>query len=165
MKNIVIGIMGPGGNPTDLDLKNAYDIGHFCGQNQLTVLTGGAKVGVMHAALHGAKDAGGQTIAILPSIDKSHASDYADHVIVTGMGSARNNINILSSDIVIACGLQTGTLSEIALALKAGKPVILLTDNEKAQEFLKDLAPQQVLLAKNAAHITQIISKLIAHIR
>ena len=161
MAKIVIGVMGPGSKPTSQNLEDAYAIGKFCAEKGLTILTGGSRAGVMHAALQGAKEAGGDTIGVLPSMDKSHASEYADYVIVTGMGSARNNINILTSDIVVACGVETGTLSEIALAVKAGKIVILMTDKEDAKIFLKNLAGKQIFMAENIDQATDAISKLL----
>lgn len=161
MPKIVIGVMGPGGNPTDKDLQNAYGIGKFAAENNLTTLTGGSKAGVMHAALKGAKEANGDTIGVLAFGDKSHASPYADHVIVTAMGSARNNINILSSDIVIACGVEAGTLSEIAMAIKAGKIVILMTENTEAKVFLKKLAAHQIFIADDLDQATSTIMMLL----
>jgi uncharacterized protein (TIGR00725 family) len=161
MAKTIIGVMGPGSKPTEQDLQNAYAIGKFSAQNGWTILTGGSKAGVMHAALKGAKDGNGETIGILPSYYKSAASEYVDHIIVTGMGSARNNINILSSDVVVACGVEAGTLSEIALALKAGKIVILLTQNLKAIDFLKDLAPKQIFVADTIDTAASALTKLL----
>lgn len=161
MPNIIVGIMGPGSKPTKQDLENAYQIGKFSAENDLSVLTGGYKAGVMNEALKGAKEAGGDTIAVLAFGDKTQASDYADHVIITAMGSARNNINVLSSDIVVACGIEAGTLSEIALALKAGKRVILLTENDEAKVFLKKLAEQQVIIANTVDEAKNTIKTLL----
>ena len=78
----------------------------------------------MEAVNEGAKNADGNalTIGILPGKDKKELSDCVDVGIVSGMDNARNNINILSSDVVIACGYGgSGTASEIALALKSGE--------------------------------------------
>ena len=80
----------------------------------------------MRASAAGAREAGGTVIGILPDADTSRASPDLDYAIVTGMGDARNMINVLSSDVVIACRGEAGTLSEVALALKNGKRVILL---------------------------------------
>jgi len=66
------------------------------------------------------------------------------------MGNARNNINILSSDVVIACGMGAGTASEIALALKANKQVILLNDSPESQLFFKRLAQFNIFVVNNA---------------
>lgn len=93
----------------------------------------------MDAASKGAKQVGGLTIGILPFSDKSGASEYLDIVITTGMGSARNNINVLSADVIVACGSGAGTTSEIMLALKAQKPLILLNPSEALVQFIDEL--------------------------
>jgi len=74
----------------------------------------------------------------LPTGDSSAASYAVDIPIVTDMGSARNNINVLSSDVIIACGMGPGTASEIALAVKNGRKVILLNDMEESKVFLQN---------------------------
>jgi predicted Rossmann-fold nucleotide-binding protein len=63
------------------------------------------------------------------------------------LGNARNNVNVLSSDVVIACGMGIGTASEVALALKNGKKVILLTRDPDSQKFFSNLSPNNILLA------------------
>ncbi|MBN1574749.1 MAG: TIGR00725 family protein [Deltaproteobacteria bacterium] len=88
------------------------------------VLVCGGLKGVMEAAAMGAKEAGGTTLGIIPGDDPKSANKYIDHVIVTGMGHARNVIVVKSADAVAALPGGPGTLSEIALALKMGKPVI-----------------------------------------
>ena len=80
----------------------------------------------MDASARGAKEHNGLTVGILPDRHKDLASSYIDIPIVTGMGDGRNIINVLSSDIVVALPGRSGTISEIALALKNGKKVILL---------------------------------------
>ena len=81
----------------------------------------------MTAASQGAKEAGGLTVGILPGTRKSSpANSYVDIPIFTGMGEARNAINVKSCRAAIAIGGEYGTLSEIALALKGGCPIILL---------------------------------------
>lgn len=147
MPKPVIGIMGPGSNPTEEDIENALQLGKLCAENDFVTLTGGHNIGVMDAALKGSKGNGRDTIGILAFGNKDNASEYADICVVTAMGSARNNINVLTSDVVIACGCESGTLSEIAMALKAKKQVILLTQNEQAQKFLKDLNPDQIIVS------------------
>ncbi len=90
------------------------------------LLNGGRPAGIMEASARGAKESGGLTVGVLPGCSSSEASAYIDIPIVTGMGSARNNINVLSSDVIIALPGKAGTISEIALALKNGKKVLLL---------------------------------------
>lgn len=80
----------------------------------------------MEAAARGASEAGGLVVGILPSEDEQTANRYVDVPIVTGMGQARNAINVLTSHALIAIGGGEGTLSEMALALRAGVPVVAL---------------------------------------
>ncbi len=78
----------------------------------------------MEAACQGAREAGGLTVGILPGADPSSANPYVDLPICTDMGQARNLVLVLSAQAVIAISGEAGTLSEIALALKAGRPVV-----------------------------------------
>ena len=125
MSRRVVGVMGGGGGTPEL-LATASELGRLIAENGWVLLNGGRDTGVMDASARGAHEAGGLTVGILPGDDRSEASVHLDVAVVTGMGSARNNINVLSSDIVVACSGGAGTLSEIALALKAGRPVVVL---------------------------------------
>jgi uncharacterized protein (TIGR00725 family) len=115
----------------------------------------------MAAASRGAKAANGLTVGILPTADASGMADTVDLAIFTDMGSARNNINVLSSDVVIACGMGTGTASEVALALKANKPVVLLSDHQESQRFFTSLSATTVFVAKTPQEAIAITQKLI----
>lgn len=88
------------------------------------VLVCGGRGGVMEAACQGAKAAGGTTIGILPGNDRHKANPYVDLSIATGLGEARNAIVVRAADAVVAIGGGYGTLSEIGLALKMGRPVV-----------------------------------------
>jgi hypothetical protein len=88
------------------------------------VLICGGLGGVMEAACRGVKEAGGLTVGILPGLDPSDANPYVDVVIATGLGEARNALVVNAADAVIAVGGGYGTLSEIGLALRAGKRVV-----------------------------------------
>ena len=88
------------------------------------VLVCGGLGGVMEAACRGAKEAGGTTVGILPGADRDEANSFVDVAIPTGMGEARNALVVRAADAVVAIGGDYGTLSEVALALKAGKPVV-----------------------------------------
>ena len=102
----VVGVMGSGKSDRPQDTVTAFELGKAIAENGWILLSGGRKSGVMEAVNEGAKSVAGAalTIGIVPDSDKRQLSDYVDVGIVTGMGSARNNINILSSDVVIACG-------------------------------------------------------------
>lgn len=110
-------------NPNDE--RYAYEIGAMIAQEGWILLNGGRPSGVMQASARGAKDNGGITIGILPTEDVHWASQFIDIPIVTGMGIARNVINVLSSDMIIALPGKAGTISEIAMALNHGKEVVL----------------------------------------
>jgi len=88
------------------------------------VLVCGGRGGVMEAACQGAKAMGGVTVGILPGTDRREANPYVDVPIVTGLGEARNAIVVRTADAVIAVSGGYGTLSEIGLALKMGRPVV-----------------------------------------
>lgn len=157
MKHI-IGVMGPGEQATDLDRQAAFQLGMLIAQQGWLLLTGGRNVGVMEAASRGAKQANGLTIGILPTLDAASASDAIDIVIPTGMGNARNVINILASHVVVACGMGSGTASEVALALKAGKPVILLNSSPTHQAFFQSLSCE-VMIADNVEMVIEQVRK------
>jgi len=146
MKKIIIGVMGPGEQATATDLQNAYELGKLIAQQGWVLLTGGRNVGVMDAANQGAKSANGLTVGILPGNNTNDVSESVDLAIVTDLGNARNNINVLSADVVIACGMSAGTAAEIALALKANKKVILLHNNQESKLFFQRLSPENIVI-------------------
>lgn len=88
------------------------------------VLVCGGLSGVMEAACRGAQGVGGVTVGLLPGDDRRHANPHVSVAIATGLGEARNSIVARTADVLIAVGGEFGTLSEIALALKMGKPVV-----------------------------------------
>lgn len=161
MAMTIIGIMGPGDGARQKDLQTAHDIGRLIAEKGWVVLTGGRNTGVMEAAGKGAKEQGGITVGILPDEDSSRASRYVDIPIRTGMGSARNNINVLSSDVVIACGTGVGTTSEIMLALKAGKRVILIHQSAEASAFFESLHDNRLYQAASAGEAVSLAEKMI----
>jgi uncharacterized protein (TIGR00725 family) len=97
------------------------------------VLVCGGLGGVMEAACRGAKAAAGTTIGILPGSSRADANPHVDIAISTGLGEMRNGLIVRAVDALIAVGGEFGTLSEIALALKADKPVIGLGSWELAR--------------------------------
>ena len=122
---IVIGVMG-GGSGTAQAMEQAHALGKLIALQGWVLLNGGRAAGVMDASAKGAKEAGGLTIGVLPDTDTSQTSQYIDIPILTGMNAARNYINVLSSQVVVACPGSAGTLSEIALAIKSLRPVICM---------------------------------------
>lgn len=88
------------------------------------VLVCGGLGGVMAAACRGARAEGGRTIGLLPGLRREDANEWVDVAIPTGLGEARNAVIVRAADVLIAIGGEYGTLSEIALALKTGVPVV-----------------------------------------
>lgn len=101
----------------------AEAIGRALAEGGAIVVCGGLG-GVMEAACRGAQAAGGTTLGLLPSGDRSAANRYLDLAVPTAMGEGRNVLVVRAADVVLAIGGEFGTLSEIALALKLGKPVV-----------------------------------------
>lgn len=125
MRKIVIGVMG-GASADERTCGLAYRLGQLVAEGGDALLCGGRPAGVMETAARGAREHGGLTIGILPGSDPDAAADGIEVAVATGMGNARNAINVLSSDVVVACAGGAGTLSEVALALKCGRPVVAL---------------------------------------
>jgi uncharacterized protein (TIGR00725 family) len=127
------------------------------------VLTGGRPAGVMAAACAGAKEVPDSlTLGILPGAEG--AGPDVDIAVFTGMGEARNVINVLTSDVVVACGVEgPGTASEVSLALKLGKPVILLAARPAARVFFDDLAPGgRIINADGPTDVVRVIEAELA---
>lgn len=118
--------MGGGQGVSPEVYETAYRLGALIAGEGWVLLNGGRAAGVMEASARGARENGGLTVGILPDAGSRQASRYIDIPIATGMGDGRNYINVLSSDVVVALPGKAGTISEIALALKNRKKVILL---------------------------------------
>ena len=123
----------------------AEEVGRLLASRGCVVVTGGLGE-VMAAAHRGAKSAGGTTIAILPGESRADANPWADHVVATGIGHARNLAVAASGDAVIAVGGSWGTLAEIAFAMRLGRheeaatgyrEALALTDNAPERRFLE----------------------------
>jgi uncharacterized protein (TIGR00725 family) len=117
-----IGVLGPARAGADV-LALAEQVGREIAGRGAVLICGGLG-GVMEAAARGAKRAGGLTVGITPGTDAQEANPFIDVPIVTGLGEARNVLVVRSSNAVIAIAGSYGTLSEIALALKLGVPVV-----------------------------------------
>jgi uncharacterized protein (TIGR00725 family) len=117
-----VAVVGPGDASAEEE-SAAEQVGRLLGERGAVVVCGGLG-GVMEAVCRGAREGGGTTVGILPGGDRSAANGYVDVALPTGMGEMRNALVARSADVLIAVGGEYGTLSEIALGLKAGKRVI-----------------------------------------
>jgi uncharacterized protein (TIGR00725 family) len=125
-----------GGGEAEADAcAAAEEIGHELAQRGAVVVCGGLG-GVMEAACRGAKRGGGTTVGILPTDDRTDANPWVDVAVATGMGEARNALVVRTVDVVIAVDGEFGTLSEIALALRTGTPVVGVATWELARPGL-----------------------------
>ncbi|MFO8183208.1 MAG: TIGR00725 family protein [Candidatus Aegiribacteria sp.] len=121
IRNRLISVVG-GTDASPEEYSRAETLGGLLAGGGFTVVCGGGS-GVMEAVCRGAAEAGGRTIGILPGEDPMGANRYVETVIATGMGTSRNRIIALSGMAMVAVGGRYGTLSEIAFALQAGRPV------------------------------------------
>jgi uncharacterized protein (TIGR00725 family) len=119
-----IGVIG-GSDATEETIAIAYEVGKFVAGNNALLVCGGLG-GVMEAASRGAAENGGVVVGIIPGTDAQAANPWVHVVVPTGMGFARNALVVNSSDVLIAFPGKFGTLSEIGLALSAGKTVVYL---------------------------------------
>jgi uncharacterized protein (TIGR00725 family) len=133
--------------PGSLALQAARRLGQLAAEAGWVVLTGGLPAGVMEAACAGAKSVPGSlTIGVLPTGPDGPVSAHVDVAVFTGVGEARNAINVLSSDVVIACGVEgPGTASEVALALRLGRPTVLVAAAPAASAFFRTIAGRGML--------------------
>jgi uncharacterized protein (TIGR00725 family) len=157
----IIGVMGPGENASPDENEMAYELGREIAKQGWITLTGGRSFGIMDAALKGASEAGGLTIGILPGDNDRNSSDHAQIKIVTSMGSGRNYISVLSSHLLVVLGMASGTASEVALALKSRKKIILLNQDEITIRFFKNLGSYNVLVTKTVAETIQHIKEYV----
>ena len=119
---MMIAVIGGDDAPAGV-LPQAEAVGREIAQRGHVLVCGG-RGGVMEAACRGAREAAGHTIGVLPGPDRGDMNSHVEFPIVTNLGAARNVIVVLSADAVIAVDGSYGTLSEIALALVHGKPVV-----------------------------------------
>jgi uncharacterized protein (TIGR00725 family) len=151
----IIGVIGPGENATPDNNTMAYELGKAIALEGWATLTGGRSFGVMDAALKGASENNGMTIGVLSSGTSKGSSMYAEIKIVTGMGSGRNLINVLTSDVIVVVGMSPGTASEVSLAIKNDHRTILLNQEDLTVQFFKNIGEYKV---QNVKTIPEVIS-------
>ena len=123
-RGVYVAVVGSGAASGEL-YEQARRVGELVAGRGGIVVCGGLG-GVMEAAACGATEAGGTAIGVLPDENRGRANGYLSFSIATGAGQARNLAVVCSGDVVIAIGGEYGTLSEVGLALKMGRPVVSL---------------------------------------
>ena len=157
MRRILIGVLGPGEGAGQKEMDDATLIGELVAKAGWVVLTGGRSAGVMGAAAKGARAAGGLTVGIVPTADTLGASPAVDVVLASGLGEARNAVIALSSNACVVCGMNAGTASEVALAIRAKKPVVLLRADETTAKFFRSLDADVVRVAMSAGEAIEML--------
>lgn len=121
----IIGVMG-GAAADERTLVHAAELGRLIAERGWVLLNGGRNEGVMAASARGASEAGGLVVGVLPGDSTAGAAPHLDLAIPTGLGDARNVVNVLASEVVVALRGGAGTISEVAHALKCDRPVVAL---------------------------------------
>ena len=161
MRRILIAVIGPGEGAGQKEMDDAALIGEMVAKAGWAVLTGGRVSGVMGAASKGARAAGGLTIGVLPTPDTLGASPAVDVVLATGLGEARNAVIALSANACVVCGMNAATASEVALAVRAKKPVVLLRADETTSKFFRSLDGDVVRVAMSAGEAIEMLRSVL----
>jgi uncharacterized protein (TIGR00725 family) len=125
-----IAVVGPG-RASAQEAEWAEEAGAAVAEAGAVLVCGGLG-GVMEAACRGARSRGGLTVGLLPGLDRTDANGWVVVAVPTGLGEVRNALVVRAADALVAIGGAWGTLSEIALAVRAGIPVIGLATWELA---------------------------------
>jgi uncharacterized protein (TIGR00725 family) len=142
---LYVAVVGSG-VATDELYEKAREVGRLIAERGATVVCGGLS-GVMEAAARGATEAGGMVIGILPDEDRRRQNGYLTYSVATGVGQARNLAVVCSGDVVIAVGGEYGTLSEIGLARKVGRPVVVLEGWDLGEHVSAASSPKEAIEA------------------
>jgi uncharacterized protein (TIGR00725 family) len=140
MARVQVAVIGSGAERE----ASAQQVGRLLAERGVTVVTGGLG-SVMAAAARGAKSAGGTTIGIIPGETRQGANEWLDHVVVTGVGHARNLAVVASGDAVIAVGGQWGTLAEIGFAHVLGRRVVILEPGWELDGVPRASSPEEAV--------------------
>lgn len=141
-----IAVIGPGDDASRNAIRDAETVGRLIAARGWVTLCGGRSIGVMAAAARGATAGGGTSIGLLPGSDRRDAAPELTFALPTGLGEARNMVLVCAADALVVCGINAGTASEIALAIKANKPVALTSPEPATASFFAGLAGRSPLL-------------------
>jgi len=164
-ERVIVGVMGPGEDASDEEVRIASELGGAIARQGWILLTGGRNAGVMDAAARGAGQVGGTVIGVLPGVERSSMSGSVDIAIVTGLHEARNNINVLSSHLLFFVGMSAGTASELSLAIKYGKPCILLIQREEVIRVFQSFGSRAMETADSPLAAIEIARKYLPQAR
>lgn len=142
-RSLYVAALGSGDAAGEL-YEKAREVGRLIAGRGGIVVCGGLS-GVMEAAARGATEAGGVALGILPDEDRGRANPYLSYSIPTGVGQARNLAVVCSGDVVVAVGGEYGTLSEIGLALKIGRPIVALESWDLGEHTIMAASPEEAV--------------------
>jgi uncharacterized protein (TIGR00725 family) len=134
------------GTATGKLYEQAREVGRLIAEQSGIVVCGGLS-GVMEAAARGATEVGGTAIGILPDEDRRRQNEFLTYSVATGVGQARNLAVVCSGDVIIAVGGEYGTLSEIGLARKVGRSVVVLEGWELGEHVIATSSPEEAVEA------------------
>jgi uncharacterized protein (TIGR00725 family) len=143
--SVYVAVVGSGTARGEL-YEQAREVGRLVAERGAVVVCGGLS-GVMEAAARGATEVGGTVIGILPDEDRRRQNEYLTYSVATGAGQARNLAVVCSADVVIAVGGEYGTLSEIGLARKVGRPVVVLEGWDLGEHVIARSSPREAVEA------------------
>jgi uncharacterized protein (TIGR00725 family) len=155
---LYVAVIGPGDATAD-EMTTAEEVGGLLALEGVVVISGGLS-GVMAASCKGARARAGQTVGLLPGRERSEGNQYLTVSLPTGLGELRNGLIVNSSDGIISIGGGWGTLSEIGLALRTGKPLIAI---RSWQIELPQTPGQTLQTAEDAAAAVQTLLAQIRH--
>ncbi len=140
---LYVAVVGSGEAAGEL-YEKAQEVGRLVASRGGIVICGGLS-GVMEAAARGATEEGGVAIGILPDEDRGRANPYLSYSVATGTGQARNLAVVCSGDVIVAVGGEYGTLSEVGLALKVGRPVVALESWDLGGHLVVVASPEEAV--------------------
>ena len=158
-ERVLIGVIGPG-DAGDEIVRAAERLGELLAERSWVVISGGRPQGVMAAVNRGANRRGGLTVGLLPG-ERDRSANGVEIAIRTGLGSARNNVIALSARVLVAVGIGPGTVSEIALGIKAGTPVVVVELDDTSWQFLAKLGSDLIHRASSVEEAVEAVARLI----
>jgi uncharacterized protein (TIGR00725 family) len=161
MRKLQIAVIGYNNECSEVARNMAYEVGKSIATSGAVLVCGGLG-GVMEAACRGAKDAGGTTVGVIPQEEFSHANQFCDIVVCTGIGFARDFIVASSADAIIAVGGGVGTLIEMGVGYMTRKTVVTIAGTGGVAEmyggkYLDERNRVKILVAPDAKTAVDMI--------